>query len=166
LKSIAEDFERHLATAAEMLSAEGMTDAAGLLRTSMAKVKETGHDNWNGGTTIWTIYLIIKAAAYAQLGTKRETLEEQINNRLKPILEQFTGDWYSVTIAPRVESHPDPEWRYAKGEVSHTSQVKFTERTRDDRLRQPVLLGIGEDKNPKGAMNTMVSLAISTQSSV
>jgi len=27
-------------------------------------------------------------------------------------------------------------------------QVKFTEWTRDDRLRQPVFLGIREDKNP------------------
>lgn len=102
-----------------MLSAEGMTDAVELLRTSTARVEETGYDNWNGGTTIWTIYLLIKAGAYAQLGAKRETLEEQINKRLKPILEQFTSDWYGVTIAPKVESRPDPEWRHAQGEVSH-----------------------------------------------
>jgi bifunctional non-homologous end joining protein LigD len=27
-------------------------------------------------------------------------------------------------------------------------QIKFTEWTRDDRLRQPVILGIREDKSP------------------
>jgi bifunctional non-homologous end joining protein LigD len=30
-------------------------------------------------------------------------------------------------------------------------QVKFTEWTRDDRLRQPVFLGIREEKNAKGS---------------
>jgi bifunctional non-homologous end joining protein LigD len=28
-------------------------------------------------------------------------------------------------------------------------QIKFSEWTRDDRLRQPVFLGIREDKNPE-----------------
>src|SRR5579863_154971 len=50
LKTVAEDPERYLATAAEMLMAEGMTDAAEILRTSTAKIEETGYDNWNGGT--------------------------------------------------------------------------------------------------------------------
>ena len=74
-----------------MLAAEGMTDAAEILRVSAVKVEETGYDNWNGGTTIWTIYLLVEPVAYAQLGTKRETLEEQINKRLKPILDQYTA---------------------------------------------------------------------------
>jgi hypothetical protein len=85
-----------------MLVAEGMTDAAEILRTSTAKAEKTGYDNWNGGPTTWTIYLHLAPAAYAQLGPKRETLEEQINARLKPILDQFTSDWCSVTIAPKV----------------------------------------------------------------
>jgi hypothetical protein len=50
LKSVAENPERYLATAAEMLMAEGMMDAAEILRTSTAKVEETGYDNLNGGT--------------------------------------------------------------------------------------------------------------------
>jgi len=134
LKSVVEDFDRYLATAAEMLSAEGMTDAAELLRTSTVKVEETGYDNWNGGTTIWTIYLLIRAAAYAQLGTKRETLEEQINKRLKPVLEQFSSDWYGVTIAPKVESRPGSEWRHAKGEVSHATRQNIIDGLRIEQV--------------------------------
>lgn len=120
MKSVAEDPEHYLATAAEMLKAEGMTDAAEILRSSTAKVEKTGYDNWNGGTTIWTIYLLMDPANYVQLGAKRETLEEQINKRLKPILDQFTRDWYSVTIAPKVE--PRPEWRHEKGDVSRPAR--------------------------------------------
>ena len=33
------------------------------------------------------------------------------------------------------------------GQIVMVCQVKFTERTRDDRLRHPVFLGIREDKN-------------------
>ena len=40
LKTVAEDPDRYLATAAEMLMAEGMTDAAEILRTSTAKVEK------------------------------------------------------------------------------------------------------------------------------
>lgn len=103
-----------------MLRAEGVADAAEILRVSAVKVEETGYDNWNGGTKIWTIYLLIEAATYAQLGTKRETLEEQIYTRLKSILNQYTSDWYSVIIAPKVE--PRPEWRHTKDDVSRITR--------------------------------------------
>jgi len=120
LKSVAENSERYLAAAAEMLLAEGMADAAEILRTSTARVEETGYDNWNGDTKIWTIYLLLDPATYAQLDANREALEEQINQRLKPILDQFTSDWYSVTLAPKVEARP--EWRHAKNDVSRTTR--------------------------------------------
>jgi hypothetical protein len=120
LTNLSENLEQYLATAAEMLRAEGVADAAEILRVSAVKVEETGYDNWNGGTKIWTIYLLIEAATYAQLGTKRETLEEQIYTRLKSILNQYTSDWYSVIIAPKVE--PRPEWRHTKGDVSRITR--------------------------------------------
>ncbi len=120
MTNLSENLEQYLATAAEMLRAEGVADAAEILRVSAVKVEETGYDNWNGGTKIWTIYLLIEAATYAQLGTKRETLEEQIYTRLKSILNQYTSDWYSVIIAPKVE--PRPEWRHTKGDVSRITR--------------------------------------------
>src|SRR6202023_1800563 len=96
--------------------AEGMTDAAEVLRTSTVRVEETGYDNWNGGTTIWTIYLLLDPVSYAQLGPTREALGEQINNRWKPIFDQFPTDWHAGTIAAKVE--PRPEWSHVKGDVS------------------------------------------------
>lgn len=132
LKTVAENPEHYLATAAEMLAAEGMTDAAEILRTSTARFEETGYDNWDGGTTIWTIYLLLDPSIYARLGTKREALEEQIDNRLKPILEQYTSDWYGVTIAPKVD--PRPEWRNAKGDVSRTTRQNIIDGLKIDQV--------------------------------
>jgi hypothetical protein len=111
-----ENPEPYLATAAEMLTADGMSEAAEVLRISTAKVAETGYDNWNGGTTIWTIYLLLDPVTFASLSPRRESLQEQIDKRLKPIFDQFTSDWYTVTIAPKVAPHP--EWRHARGDVS------------------------------------------------
>lgn len=112
MEDIAENIEAYLATVSKMLTAEGMTNAAEILRTSAVDIQETGYDNLNGGTTIWTMYLLIDPAAYVHLGTKRESLESQINQRLAPVLAQFTSDWYSVTISPQVI--PQPDWRDAK----------------------------------------------------
>lgn len=116
MKSIAEDPEKYLAAACDMLLAESMTEAAELLKTSTPRFDETGYDNWNGGTAIWTIYLLIDPAEYARLGTRREGLEEQISARLKPILEQYTSDWFGVKIAPRIAQRED--WRSGNGDVS------------------------------------------------
>jgi hypothetical protein len=120
LKRVAEDPERYLATVAEVLATEGMMDAAEVVRTSTAKIEETGYDNWNGGTTIWTVYLLVSPSSFAKIGMARESLEQQIASRLTPILEQFTTDGYVVKIAPKVE--PRPEWRHADGDVSRATR--------------------------------------------
>lgn len=123
MKSFADNPEPFLATAAEMLTAENLREAADFLRHSTVKVEETGYDNWNGGTSIWTIYLLCDPVGYARLGTKREALQDQIHRRLTPILEQVTTDIFNVTIAPRVE--PRPEWRQTRGDVSRVVRQRI-----------------------------------------
>ncbi len=133
MKSVADNIDRYLATASEMLMAEGMTEAADLLRTAAPKVEETGYDNWNGGTTMWTIYLAVEAMEYVALGSKRETLEDQIDTRLKAILERFTHDWFGVKITPRVEARPD--WRHAKGDLSREVRQNIIDGLRLENVR-------------------------------
>ncbi|MBX5151293.1 abortive infection family protein [Rhizobium lentis] len=113
-----------------MLLAEGMDEAADILKRSTPRIDETGYDNWNGGTAIWTIYLLIEPAEYARLGTKREGLEEQISARLNPILEQYTSDWFGVKIAPRITQQED--WRSREGEVSVTARQNIFDGLRLD----------------------------------
>ncbi|HEX5933450.1 MAG TPA: hypothetical protein VFY63_04715 [Pseudorhizobium sp.] len=48
MKDIAADPEQYLATACNMLIAEGMNEAADILRKSIPRIDETGYDNWNG----------------------------------------------------------------------------------------------------------------------
>jgi hypothetical protein len=69
-----------------------------------------------GGTTIYTVYLTVAPEVYARLRSRRVSLEKQINERLKTVIEQFTSDWVSVTIAPDVQ--PQPEWRETDDGIS------------------------------------------------
>lgn len=128
----AEEIEHYLATTAEMLSAEDMDAAADLLRTANSRVEQTGFDNWNGGTSIWTVYLEIEPALYVQLGDRRGGLEDQINTRLKAILAAHTPHWYSASIIPHVK--PKPEWRESKGQISQSARRNIIDGLRLDNV--------------------------------
>ena len=129
---ISENYESYLATVSELLTAEGMTEAAEVVRLSVPKVEETGFDNWNGGTSIWTIYLQVEPTKYAQLGPHRDALAEQIDNRLHSVLEQYTDDWFSVKIVPEVK--PRPEWRQTDGDISRVTRQNIFDGLRIDNV--------------------------------
>lgn len=98
-----------LATVHALLQAEGMGEAAHVVRTFPARAEQTGYDNWNGGTDLWDVYFEVPAPDYARLGSRRSQLEEQITARLKTVLEPDTQDWYSAKIVPAREHKRD--WR-------------------------------------------------------
>lgn len=109
MASLTDDLDSILATIVEMLLAHGNTDAAALLRSADPQIEQTGYDNWNGGTTIWTLYLRIQAREFTHLGSRKEVLESQIDKLLKPVVDQFSSDWVGVKIAPKLEEKQ--EWR-------------------------------------------------------
>lgn len=113
---IEQDDEAHLAAVEAMLSAEGMSEAAELLREAEPEIVETGHDNWNGSTRLFTIYLAIEPAQYGRLGERRELLQDQITARVKVVFEQHDNVWFSAKIRPRIRARPD--WRSAPASLS------------------------------------------------
>lgn len=129
---LSENYEAYLATTSELLTAEGMVEAADVLRSSTPKIEETGYDNWNGGTTIWTMYLRMEPSAYVRLGATRDALEEQINNRLKQVVEQHTEDWLGVKIVPEVKARP--EWRQGADDISRALRQNIFDGMRIDNV--------------------------------
>lgn len=117
---ISEDPEGYLATTAQLLRLEDMNEAADVLRQATPRVEETGYDNWNGGTRIWTIFLSVDPALYTRLASNREALQEQIDKRLKQVIEQYTEDWFAVKIVPEVRKQPD--WRQHQGNISRIAR--------------------------------------------
>lgn len=98
-----------LATVNALLQAEGMYEAAHVVRAYPARAEQVGYDNWNGGTEIWDVIFEAPALEYARLGARRGQLEEQITARIKAVLEQETQEWYSARIFPARELTRD--WR-------------------------------------------------------
>ncbi len=117
-----------------MLSAEGLHEAATLLRLFDVRFEETGFDNWDGGTAIWTIYILIDAPEYARVGPRRTTLEEQIAARLKPIIDQYSRDWFSVSIAPKLQM-PISGWRGQDTELSALTRQNIFDGLRLEKVR-------------------------------
>lgn len=117
--------ENTLATVHTLLQAEGMHDAADLVRTYPGRVEETGYDNWNGGTTIYEVRFEVPAQEYARLGAKRSQLEGQITARLKHVLEPRTEDWYSAKIIPSQENRKD--WRAAGRSLPRDVRIQFVD---------------------------------------
>ncbi|HET8636597.1 MAG TPA: abortive infection family protein [Acidobacteriaceae bacterium] len=104
-----EHLDSVLATVHELLQAEGMNEAASVVRAYPAHAEQSGYDNWNGGTELWDVLFEVPAAEYARLGGRRSQLEEQITARLKVVMEPMTQDWYSTKIVPARELKKD--WR-------------------------------------------------------
>lgn len=109
MQDLVEQLARYLATVEELLTAERMHQAADLLRLATPRIERTGFDNWNGGTEQWTVYLAVDPVDFALLGAAKYSVEEQITQRLKAVLEPFTEDWYTVKIVPRLAESGAPE---------------------------------------------------------
>ncbi|WP_246693601.1 hypothetical protein, partial [Mesorhizobium sp. M8A.F.Ca.ET.142.01.1.1] len=93
-------------------------------------------------------------------GTKREGLEEQVSARLKPILEQYTSDWFGVKIAPRIAQRED--WRSGEGEVSIAIRQNIF-----DGLRLDSVFGVDDWTKSNFSKDSMTSrtFALSTVAS-
>lgn len=120
--------EEILATAHALLSSEGMTEAASLVRTYPAHAEQTGYDNWNGGTEIWEVQISVPAREFARLGAKRSQLEEQISTRIKTVLESETQDWYTAKILPERERQKD--WRAESSGIPRDTRINILDALR------------------------------------
>jgi hypothetical protein len=118
-----DEVEQTIATVHALLRAEGMSDAASIVRNYPAKFELTGYDNWNGGTNILELQFKLPAQDYARLGAKRSQLEEQITARLKTAIEYETQDWYSAKIVPAKEQRAD--WRLDASDLPRQVRVNI-----------------------------------------
>lgn len=118
-----QNLEETLATVYTLLHAEGMDEAANIVREYPGRAEQTGYDNWNGGTEIWEVQLEVPPQEFARLNAKRAQLEEQITARLKTALEHDTQDWYSARIVPAKVRRKD--WRVTDSSVPRQVRVNI-----------------------------------------
>lgn len=100
------DDEDVLETVARMHGAAGEPEAAAIVRSGRCRFELTGHDNWDGGTDLYTLFIQVAAETFVALGDRRVALQESIAARLGEATKQFRSGWYSVELAPLVVAMP------------------------------------------------------------
>jgi len=127
------DPEAVLGTVARLFAAEGAAREVALLTYSSPEVTETGYDNWNGGTTSYTLYLHVPLSLYPQLQEGMGLLEQAICDKLQVFLESFSNQQLTqVKVLPAVVD--DPQWREKAAAWLTGSKVSNQGRVRSDNV--------------------------------
>ncbi len=100
------EIEGALPTVAELLRRKEEADALRVLSQAEIELLETGHDNWNGGTELWTAYLRVPVGVFVPIEDQRDSLCQTISKNLETVIGKDAGFWVSVEIAPRRAAAP------------------------------------------------------------
>lgn len=104
------DPESILGTLARLFASEGAAREVAVLTYSAPELVETNYDNWNGGTTTYSLYLHVPLSLYPQLQDGMGLIEQAICDKAQVFLDQFPNDHLTqVKIVPAVVD--DPQWR-------------------------------------------------------
>lgn len=108
--------EAILSTVTELLVADEMYEAANLLRQSDYQFEVTEHADWNLVTDKVTLSLRISAKIFARLRPRKETLEKQINERLKAVAGSVSDDRFTAILIPKIETKKN--WKVEGARIS------------------------------------------------
>lgn len=103
-----EQTENVIATASKLLELEGRTKEVAVLAMANAKTVQSGYDNWNGGTNLYTLYLQIPVKLYHRVFDEKEIIQKNILNIIS-----FANDSinYYTSVEVTVQLTDDPYWR-------------------------------------------------------
>ncbi|EKO3421176.1 hypothetical protein NXE12_001535 [Vibrio fluvialis] len=127
------DPESILGTLARLFAAKGAAREVAVLTYSSPEVKESYYDNWNGGTTHYTLYLHVPINLYPQLESDLAEIENAILENTSVFLSNFENDILStVKIIPAVLE--DPQWRDKASAWLSGSKITNQGRVRSDNV--------------------------------
>ncbi|HIF9258510.1 TPA: hypothetical protein ACX6RA_001554 [Photobacterium damselae] len=127
------DPESILGTLARLFAAKGAAREVAVLTYSSPEVKESYYDNWNGGTTHYTLYLHVPINLYPQLESDLAEIEHAILENAGVFLSNFENDTLStVKIIPAVQE--DPQWREKASAWLSGSKITNQGRVRSDNV--------------------------------
>lgn len=98
--SIRREIEGSLPTVAELLRQKGESDALRALSQADIEIAEVGHDNWNGGTELWTVFLRVPVSVFVSIEDRRDGIAEIISKNLELVMGKDNGYWVRAEISP------------------------------------------------------------------
>lgn len=108
--TIVDELDNLLHTISYLYTNEGKAREVAILAYGKPEIQVTDHDNWDGGTDIYTIWLRIPAPLFGQIVDSKDAIEADLKLRLSAFLHAFPKTWLnSVVLLPTVEA--DAQWR-------------------------------------------------------
>lgn len=96
-----DDIEKIYSTIAYSLMAKGMNKEAKLFALAERNLVVSGHDNWNGGTTVWEIELKVPYPHFIALEEEEKKIFlEFLNKVIEPFVPEY-GHWVTCTLLPK-----------------------------------------------------------------
>lgn len=118
--SVRRQIEGALPTVVELLRQRNESHAFDVMTEAEIELTVSGHDNWNGGTTIWTMYLRVPISVFLGVEDLRNEIEAKITENFELVVGKDKGFWLGCEISPMLMNSP--------GKVP--SKSILTERTR------------------------------------
>ncbi|WP_165455669.1 abortive infection family protein [Paracoccus subflavus] len=97
--SIRRQIEGALPTVVELLRAKGENDALRVITQAEIDLQQTGMDNWNGGTELWTIYIRLPVSVFVSVDALRQEIADVINANIQLVFRKDEGFWVHAEIA-------------------------------------------------------------------
>lgn len=98
--SVRREIEGALATVVELLREKGERESLQVLTQADIDLQETGYDNWNGGTELWTVYIQVPVTIFVSVEARRQHIADTITNNLELAVGKDRGFWVTAEISP------------------------------------------------------------------
>ena len=110
-----------VATLTELFRHQDNRSVCDVLENAKARIEETGYDNWDGGTYLFTLFLDLPLKVFAAIEQDVSRLEKAIAGKLTSVLRNTGNTWLrEVTISPILEQPRKPlDPKVAPVDVEH-----------------------------------------------
>lgn len=126
--SIRREIEGSLPTVADLLRQKGEHDALRAMSQADIEIVEVGHDNWNGGTELWTVFLRVPVSVFVSIEEHRDEIAGIISNNLELVTGKDNGYWVSAEISPM--RAPPLGRRLPDGQISERTRAAILDEMR------------------------------------
>lgn len=103
MEDIFENPEGFIKTLAKIYEIEKSIPEQEVLSKATVHIEQTGYDNWDGGTDIYTMNLHIPVEIYGKYSDLMEEIEKSIIEKVQPFLRQYSRTWMNdIIITPTI----------------------------------------------------------------
>ncbi|MBR9901612.1 MAG: abortive infection family protein [Rhodospirillales bacterium] len=128
-----DNFQPYIDTLIELLEAQGEHKSADIVSSATFSISETDYDNWNGGTTTWTLRLSIPPRSYSDLLNEIENYTDILSKTFEPVWTQISEDWLKISISPRIALVKKNQT--SNGEIPETVRLNILDGMRIDNVK-------------------------------